>query len=271
MSSEDLIVVITGASRGFGRALAVVAAGSFQENTNLKIILVARSMEGLNTTAQHVRDQVGGSVNICCHSMDLGDLGHLDANFDKLCQEFETEAASSRRIIFIQNAGSIGHLGPCRDSPSLMAMQAYVDLNITSCLWTSARLAGYVKSAQIPTDMVIVSISSLVAIENFPTFGIYSAGKAARDKYHTLIAKEEAPEPSVTSSSTIRTLNYAPVSTTNNLLKSHCLSVDVAHPFFLSFVGTVGNGDGGRNPREFGSSGCIVTARLQAKGSGSNE
>jgi hypothetical protein len=40
-----------------------------------------------------------------------------------------------------------------------------------------------------------------MAVADLPTFGMYSAGKVARDKYHTLLAKET---PSVT------TLNHEP-------------------------------------------------------------
>lgn len=216
--TSELVIVITGASRGFGRALAIMAARSFNPSSDFDVmlVLVARSTEGLEETARLVRDQTGvpgNNFQVSCHAMDLGDLKQLDENIDQLIQEFDRQGCTTRKIIFIQNAGTIGFLGPCRNSPSLKDLQSNVDLNITSCLWISARLTRYANSSEKPTDLIIVNVSSLVAIADFPTFGMYSAGKAARDKYHTLIASEE------TTSSTgdqtkprIRTLNYAPVS-----------------------------------------------------------
>jgi sepiapterin reductase len=201
MSTESnaLAIVITGASRGFGRALAIVAKDSFQGTA--KLILVARSLEGLeNTLAALPRHQ-----NSCCHSMDLGNLAELDSNIDIILKDLE----ESSKIILFQNAGTIGHLGLCSDYPNLEDMRANVDLNITSCLWLSSRLTQYARSSR--KDVVIVNISSLVAIADFPTLGIYSAGKAARDKYHSLIAKEEANSNS-NDRVTVRSLNYAPVS-----------------------------------------------------------
>lgn len=240
-SSDSLIVVITGASRGLGRALAVEAARSFcrggggeteEESTtatttnstehkplfaDVKLILVARSTEGLAETAQMVREQAG-STFVTYHSMDLGNLDALDDNIDKLCQDMETTTRRRRRIIFIQNAGTIGHLGLCGESPSLKDMQANVNLNITSCLWSSARMVRYARESNISTDLIVINVSSLVAIHDFPTFGIYSAGKAARDKYHSLISKEEANANGGLLSTRIRTLNYAPVSSTLSIV-----------------------------------------------------
>ncbi len=233
MSSSSVVIIITGASRGFGRALAIVAAKVFADNAteanassvshHLKLILVARSLEGLQETEGLILDQEvsGAPVEVSCQPMDLGDLDRLDEHIDKLCQEIETKNVSSRRIIFIQNAGTIGHLGLCRDSPSLKDMQANVDLNITSTLWMSARMGRYAKSSSTP--MTIVNISSLVAVADFPTFGIYSAGKCARDKYHSILSKEEAA--SHDDDATIKTLNYAPVS-----IRQQCLLGTLRQP-----------------------------------------
>ena len=251
-----VILIITGASRGFGRALATLAATSQWGNESsittimVRLLLVARSKEGLEETAaqiirqlQQQNDGASQTVQISCHPMDLGDLSMLDNHLDTLLNEIDRESTTfsmqggrRRRIILIQNAGTIGHLGPSRTSPSLKDMQANIDLNITSCLWTSARLTNYYyyygrgatstttnehDNNNNNTSLTIVNISSLVAIADFPTFGIYSAGKAARDKYHALIAKEEneerSPLPSREDTSNptfargrIRTLNYAP-------------------------------------------------------------
>jgi sepiapterin reductase len=80
-------------------------------------------------------------------------------------------------------------------------MCSKVDLNITSCFWISVHFARYLKQQQ--QKATIVNISPLVAIADFSTFGIYSAGKAACEKYHAMLAKEEEVDLQ-------KMLNYAP-------------------------------------------------------------
>ena len=203
-SSDSMTILITGASRGFGRAIAKVACQHFSESHRhpLRLILVARSDSGLQETKELCSKSVV-SAKITCHAMDLGDLDRLDENMDTLMKQLDNDQV--QRIICINNAGTIGHLGPCKESPSLQDMRSNVDLNITSALWIAVRFCRHVQQQQhAASSSTMVNISSLVAIADFPTFGIYSAGKAARDKYHTLIAKEEEQ------GSKLKTLNYAP-------------------------------------------------------------
>jgi secernin len=192
---------------------------------DLRYILVARSnlkeiqiqLEKLST--EQVR------ISVLCHNVDLADLDQLDDNLNEILTDLDPhqsnksiENITTTKIIFVNNAGSLGHLGPCTTSPSLQDMRQTMDLNVTSCLWASVKVAQHIKSIkqqhqQHPIDAVLVNISSLVAIsDDFLTMGIYSAGKGARDKYHTILAKEEAAQAAANASSdsTIKTLNYAP-------------------------------------------------------------
>ena len=217
-SSSSVTILITGASRGFGSAVAKVACRHECFANNLRIVLVARSENGLIATKEEcLKITTTKNISITYHTIDLQNLDELDSNLDVFLQDLQIE--NCNHAILVNNAGTIGHLGPCRASPSLKEMRENVDLNITSSLWMSTRFARYVKGFE-GTTSTIVNISSLCAIANFPTFGIYSAGKAARDKYHTLIAKEEGGSSNGDKSDNdnnkeamkpnLRTLNYAP-------------------------------------------------------------
>ena len=175
--------------------------------------MVARSETGLKETEAICGDALTSIENnevnttIKYHVMDLGNLDTLDDNITRLFMDLK----DSKQIIWINNAGSIGHIGLCSESPSLQDMRSNVDLNITSSLWMAARFTRYIQEQQQPVDGILVNISSLVAIADFPTMGIYSAGKAARDKYHTTIAKEQPSENATTTTTAVlKTLNYAP-------------------------------------------------------------
>ena len=274
--------LITGASRGFGRAVATVACRFFAEQdhrhhatteeeslessttaaatTNLRFILTARSIVDLEETEREIKNEFESvvpssqsssslTVFVKCYAMDLSDMDSLDDNMDILLDSLVLPRKVHRhhghhhhhRIFFINNHGSLGHLGRCIDSPSLKDMRSSIDLNVTSCLWMTVRFtrrctmmmcnsddgndnvasSGGVgvgsgvgrmshnnedmttnsstpststsdySTSSTRVDATVVNISSLIAVaDNFPTMAIYGAGKAAREKYHTILAKE---------------------------------------------------------------------------------
>jgi sepiapterin reductase len=148
----------------------------------------------------------------------------------------QQQQQQQQRMIFINNAGSLGYLGPSWESPSLEDMRQTIDFNVTSSLWLSVRFARYIKEIELqqqqsyqernnppikmgtstPTrSATIVNISSLVAVsKDFSGMGIYSAGKAAREMYHALVAKDEdqatEAETECLNAILLKTLNYAP-------------------------------------------------------------
>jgi sepiapterin reductase len=228
-----IVLIVTGASRGFGKAIAKAFCS---ETTITKLILVARNLDPSSSdiSCDHIRFV----------EADLSDLDHLDESIDTILQHATTTARSSSNnatellleptleesdhLIFVNNAGSLGPIGPCAHCPSLGEMRRTVDLNVTSALWMSVRITQFATKHRIP-KLTIVQISSLVAIQPFPTLGIYSAGKAARDSFHKVLAMEEkhrdqSPDPGRTTASTeddmknadaatitqVRVLNYAP-------------------------------------------------------------
>jgi sepiapterin reductase len=249
--------LITGASRGLGQAIAIVANENLSSKcSSLHFVLVARSLAGLQVTKESILQISEASlpssaavttmsgtspskptVSVVCHDVDLSNLDELDNKLDVILNDLQVDRFD--RIVFINNAGSLGHLGPCITSPSLQDMRQTVDFNITSCLWSSVRFArhiqeGYTHNSNdytrmgVIVDATIVNISSLVAIsDDFVTMGIYSSGKAAREKYHILLAAEvekatKQQQSDATSSNNrvltsdsgscvrLKTLNYAP-------------------------------------------------------------
>ena len=220
-SSSSVVFLITGASRGLGKAIATVAGKSYgQENhgTRACFLLVARSSDGIQDTKEQLLSNIS-SENVICRSMDLSDLDRLGSNADLLINDIEklrsgdvSEKRQHRqRLILVNNAGSLGHLGPSWKSHSLEDMRQTVDFNVTSSLWLSVRFARYFhelqeqKQEQESTQATIVNISSLVAVsQDFSGMGIYSAGKAAREMYHSLMARDEQTP------KRLKILNYAP-------------------------------------------------------------
>lgn len=80
--------------------------------------------------------------------------------------------------------------------------------NITvSCYLTSELVRRYLSTQVYPsaTELVIINISSLAGVQPFPSWGIYSMGKAAREMFHKVLAEEHKEK-----NSGVKVVNYAP-------------------------------------------------------------
>jgi len=290
--SKKTLVVITGASRGIGRACAVAFAKDTRfSNSDLTLSLLARGQDGLTRTVELVREAAsanhsrireeeedsskGGEITVYTNCVDLNNLDTLETDIQSVFQECASSIKSSLsssmscydRTIFINNAGSTGYLGPIASSsfPSPREIQATLDLNVTSTLWLSSYFIRYFASNDQGTNLssssslssspnvsscTVVNMSSLCAIEPFPTMSVYCTGKAARDMFHKTLAKEvevevtkdnsidvgglESPE-SQKDTNITRILNYAPgaieTAMTDELSSSNTLDSDISDYF----------------------------------------
>ena len=208
-----LLLIVTGASRGLGKSIALqfCSEAALRDFSHIEIVLIARNQAQLDDTREEILRLASSkhfSALVSCHALDLGDLTELETRVEGIAKallEDLPEIDRFERFIFVNNAGSLGHIGRAIDTLSLTEMQATVNLNVTSALWLSARMARLAEDAgKLVNRSTVVNISSLVAIQAFPSLALYSAGKAARDQYHVAMAKE------LGTSSSIQILNYAP-------------------------------------------------------------
>mmetsp|Transcript_8312 Transcript_8312/g.12801 ORF Transcript_8312/g.12801 Transcript_8312/m.12801 type:complete len:260 (-) Transcript_8312:172-951(-) len=193
-----ILLVVSGASKGYGQAVAVEFSKT-NESSNLRAILTARSHTGLEKTKELMTIESGNTaLDISLHCLDLANAETLDASIDEL-MEVAKPFDQYDRIVIVNNAGSLGHLGNVTKMTSVKELAEAVDLNITSSCWFTTRWVKELLASA--TNTTIVNVSSLCAIQAFPTMTTYCAGKAARDMFHLSLAKEN-PQ--------IKFLNYAP-------------------------------------------------------------
>ena len=76
------LAIITGASKGLGRAISEAFATSFYP---AHFILLSRNIDGLHETEQVLARVLGSTFS--SHSIDFSDLDHLDANLDAVFKE----------------------------------------------------------------------------------------------------------------------------------------------------------------------------------------
>ena len=90
--------IVTGAGRGFGRAIAARLAGE-----GAKVALLARSAGEIEAAAREIRDRGGGALAAVCDVTDPGSV-------ERACTRVESELGAAD--ILVSNAGVPGPFGP---------------------------------------------------------------------------------------------------------------------------------------------------------------
>lgn len=187
------LCILTGASRGFGRSLALLLAPRLAAGSSL--MLTARNGGALRTLS----DELGAAwpdLRVLCVSADLGSEAGLQRLLEALPRPQDLQ-----RLLLINNAGTLGDVSKnVVDFADPAEVNGYWAVNVTSTLClTSGVLRAFPRSPGL--KRTVVNISSLCAIKPFKSWSLYCAGKAARNMMFRVLAEEE---PSV------RVLNYAP-------------------------------------------------------------
>lgn len=200
-------VIITGASKGFGNAVAMCYATAFK--APLHLVLHGRNEELLNrlkAEVLHIRQTAGRETSVQIVKCDLGDSNELAGAVDNLFMKTKQDQCEYARTTFINNAGSLGKL-TCIGQNNLSAAEInqYYQLNMTSaCFLTNAFVQMFRDGALSSKEIRVVNVSSLAAVESFPSWGFYCSAKAGREMFHKTLAQEYTDDRSV------MVLNYAP-------------------------------------------------------------
>ena len=203
-------ILISGASRGFGRCVALEFARS------LPSIPCIFSLGSSPTSAEQLetlKDEIiaiRGTEKPSYFNLvneDFGDIDELELLGDKFVLGPSSISARYAKdeevtgVIFINNAGSLGFLNKV-ETLELSHIQLAYNLNVTSSTYLTSHVLRKYKSHK-NVKIHLVNISSLAAVQPFSNWSLYCAGKAARDMFFKVIV-EEHPDGDV------RVLNYAP-------------------------------------------------------------
>lgn len=176
MQIHGKTALITGASRGLGRALALALA-----RAGARVVLVARDPQDLADAVQAIR-AAGGEAHAIA-----ADIADKDATYRIAGQAV---ALVGPIDILIHNASTLGPTPlrllldtECED------LERVLQVNLVGPFRLSKALAG---PMALRGDGVIVHISSDAAESAYPRWGAYSASKAALDHLARLWAAELA-------------------------------------------------------------------------------
>ncbi len=169
----DRRVLITGASAGIGRAVALRLAGAGAE-----VLLCARSMDKLETVRAEI-EAAGGRAH--CYLADVSDLEACD----RLIAEVERDLGTID--VLINNAGRSIRRSVELAYDRFHDFERTMQLNYFGALRLILRVLPGMSSQR---QGHIVNISSLGVLNHPPRFSAYVASKAALESFSTCAAAE---------------------------------------------------------------------------------
>ena len=170
---DGKIVLITGASSGIGKALAIKVAEAGGE-----VVLVARTREKLEAVAEEI-EAAGGVAHV--HPADLSDLDAVARLGDEVLAEY------GRVDVLVNNAGRSIRRSVGNSYDRIHDFQRTIELNYLGAVQLVLKVLPGMRERK---SGHIVNVSSMGVQTNTPRFSAYVASKAALDAFSRSIASE---------------------------------------------------------------------------------
>lgn len=168
--------LITGASRGLGRALALTLAAR-----GVRLVLVARGQADLDAVVAEVRARGGEAHGIVADLADkhaiyplAGQAAALVGPIDLLIHNASTLGPTPLRLLLDSD---------CEDLEQVLAVNLVGPFRLSKVVVGAMALRG---------EGIVVHISSDAAAEAYPRWGAYSVAKAGLDHLSRIFAAELA-------------------------------------------------------------------------------
>jgi NAD(P)-dependent dehydrogenase (short-subunit alcohol dehydrogenase family) len=155
------VAVITGASRGIGRAIALRLAAQ-----GATVAVTSRKLEACEVVAAEIREAGGSALAMACHIGEPSDIERL----------FETLMDGQGRIdILVNNAAANPHYGPALE----MGLDAYhktVDVNLRGYFWASVQAARRMRGLGAGSIVNVASVNGVRPMEGQVVYSMTKAG-----------------------------------------------------------------------------------------------
>jgi NAD(P)-dependent dehydrogenase (short-subunit alcohol dehydrogenase family) len=171
--ADDKVVVITGGSKGLGRAMALgfAAAGA-------DVVVASRKLEQCEQVAAEIRSNGRRALAVSCH---VGDWLQCEALVAATVSEF------GRIDVLVNNAG-IAPVPPSLIGVTSELFDKTIDVNVKGPLRLSALAADH-----MPAGGTIINISSKASTHPSPFTVVYAIAKAGLNVLTAAAAQEFAP------------------------------------------------------------------------------
>jgi NAD(P)-dependent dehydrogenase (short-subunit alcohol dehydrogenase family) len=173
LRADDKVVVVTGGSKGLGRAMALGFAES-----GAHVVVASRKLDECEKVADEIRALGRRALAVACH---VGDWDQCADLVDAAVAEF------GRIDVLVNNAG----IAPVPPSLAGVTEELYaktMDVNFKGPM----RLSG-LASEHMPEGGCIINISSKASLRPSPFTMVYAAAKAAQNVLTKAAAQELGP------------------------------------------------------------------------------
>ncbi|MFN8412274.1 MAG: SDR family oxidoreductase [Anaerolineales bacterium] len=172
---KDKVVLITGASSGFGEDAALLFA---QEGC--KVVLAARRMDRLQELAGKIQDLGGEAIAIPVDIVDRADIENMVQS---------TLALYGHIDILFNNAG-IGRVGWFEDHTPARDIDVLMQVNLTGLMQVTRSVLPHMIARRQGHIINMVSVAGLLAV---PLITSYSASKAGARAFTDALRREVRP------------------------------------------------------------------------------
>lgn len=160
-SLENKVALITGSSRGIGKAIAEAMA-----NAGARVVISSRKVEACDAVAKSIRDTGRESVAIPCN---VSDLGQVQSLVDRTLDEW------GRIDVLVCNAAVNPHFGPSQEIGE-SAFDKVMSTNVKSVLWLCRAVIPQMAERR---DGAVIIVSSIAGLKGSRKLGTYAVSKAA--------------------------------------------------------------------------------------------
>lgn len=172
--SQKTLFVISGASRGIGRTLAIECAAKFAEGS--VVVLLARSSSGLEETKAEILARNAANVTVILLAIDL-----TRPTADELANIFRTSLAGHSAgefdlAMIVHNIGTIGDITKLASqlgSADVSVWQDYYSINVFSVAALNSAFLAAIRQPKAPTRVFVVNITSGAGIHPYKSFALY--------------------------------------------------------------------------------------------------
>jgi NAD(P)-dependent dehydrogenase (short-subunit alcohol dehydrogenase family) len=171
---EGKVAVVTGGSKGIGRAIALALA-----ERGSSVAIAARGQDDLNRTAREIEALGGRAIAVVA---DVSERAEVEGLVDRTVEAFGTVD------IMVNNAGAAPFLSPF-DQVRLEGFEKYFRANFMSAVYGMRAVAPILLKKG---DGCVVNVASVAALVASPGVSYYASAKAAMVSLTRTLAREWA-------------------------------------------------------------------------------
>lgn len=160
-SLEAKVALVTGSSRGIGKAIAEAMA-----HAGAKVVISSRKADACDDVARTICDAGGEAVAIPCNVSDLSEVNGLVER---------TLAHWGRVDVLVCNAAVNPHFGSSQEI-SESAFDKIMDTNVKNVLWLCRAVIPQMAERM---DGAVIIVSSIAGLKGTRRLGAYALSKAA--------------------------------------------------------------------------------------------